>query len=164
MEKEIEKYERIIHLWVNRFTRSIKGETKEDLFQEGLICLWQTIEERSEGILTCTMEEALATKLKQTYINMYEKQVCKKRKVYMSEEPLDENKLIVEENPWDSIDIFLELPSYLREVAELLLYAPEEFLDSIRMGGFHWGMTHYLKKFKGWNNHKINKVLKLISE
>lgn len=135
----------------------------DDLIGEGFVCFMEVIEEEKKYGLLCSFEAALSTRIKQHLLNKIKEKKQKKRVGHMvSYEEIEnmEKDDRLNRNPWQAIENYISLSEEMKEVVDIMLNTPTEFLDLIRREKFQVGLSKYLKKYKGWTNKELNEFWK----
>src|SRR4030066_240444 len=102
-------------------------------------------------------------KIKRQLIKKNKKKKQKKRVGHMvSYEEIEnmEKDDRLNRNPWQAIENYISLSEEMKEVVDIMLNTPTEFLDLIRREKFQVGLSKYLKKYKGWTNKELNEFWK----
>ena len=148
-----EDYKKIIFGMAFKF--SPNKQDFEDWVGEALVCFVEIANEEKIKGLCCPFEAALSSRIRQVFLtNILEKSKAKKRMVdHVSLSDLEE---ILGRNPWRRIEEYLSLSKEMREVADVILNAPQEFIDLIRIEDFKTGLSKYLRKYKGWSLKNVN--------
>ena len=148
-----EEYKGIIFGLAFKF--SPNAQEMEDLVGEGFVCFMEVIEEEKKFGLVCPFEAALSTRIKQHFLNMIDKKRYGKRKGELV--PFFEIEEMLGKNPWKNIEEYISLSKEMKDVADVILNAPNEFIDLIREIGFKNGLTKYLRKHRGWSTADVKK-------
>ena len=148
-----EKMTKIIIRWAVQFSPSLK-EDIDDLIQEGYMCYMELLKYEEEYGLDCSFEAALSNHIKTTFLIFYKKNKAAKRTGEMIDFAYMEE--MMGKNPWRKIEEYISLSKEMREVADVVLSAPQEFIDLIRMEDFKTGLSKYMRKYKGWSLKKVN--------
>src|SRR3990172_6295328 len=131
----------------------------DDLIGEGFVCFMEVIEEEKKYGLLCSFEAALSARIKQHLLNKIKEEKQKKRTGYLvsyTEMESTEKDDRLSKNPWRAIENYISLTDEMKEVVDVMINAPSEFLDLIRREKFKVGLSKYLKKYKGWTNKELN--------
>jgi hypothetical protein len=152
-ERDWEEYRGIIFGLAFKFSPDF--QEMEDYVGEGFVCFMEVVREEERFGLLCPFEAALSTRIKQHFLNLIEKKKAKKRSAFLI--TLEEAAPYLGKNPWKKIETYISLNKEMREVVDVILGAPTEFVDLIRREDFKTGLSKYLKKHKGWTPKRVNK-------
>lgn len=148
-----EEYKGIIFGMAFKFSPE-KQET-EDWVGEGFVCFMEVVEDEEKNGLICPFEAALSKHIRQRFLNILEKRRTQSRTgEIISFAELEDS---LGKNPWKKIEKYISLSKEMREVADVILNSPAEFIDLIRKEDFKTGLSKYLKRYKGWTSKEIKK-------
>lgn len=128
----------------------------DDWVGEALVCFVEIANEEKSNGLCCPFEAALSSRIRQVFLtNILEKKKAKKRAAdSISFSDLEE---VIGKNPWKKIERYISLSKEMREVVDIIMEAPQEFIDLIRREDFKTGLSKYMKKHRGWSTSDVKK-------
>jgi len=149
-----EEYKGIIFGLAFKFSPT-SNQDVDDLIGEGFVCFMEVIEQEKEDGLDCPFEAALSTRIRQHFLCKDKERKQKKRtgQLVALSDVAEHPKL--SENPWEAIDNYISLTEEMKEVVDIMLNAPSEFLDLLKREKFKVGLSKYLKKYKGWTSKDV---------
>ena len=137
------------------FKFSPNKQEMEDLVGEGFVCFMEVIEEEKKYGLCCPFEAALSNHIRQHFLNMIEKKKALKRTG--EELSFAEMEEMLGRDPRKMLEKYVSLSKEMKEVVDVILSAPNEFIDLIRHNDFKIGLSKYLRKYKGWSTSDVKK-------
>lgn len=155
MERDWEDYKHIAISMAYKFSPSL-GEPVEDLIQEGFLYFWKLANDESQISPGSSFAGALSMTIRQNFLNAYKAKHQAKR----SAELVDYADFVeaIGTDAFRNMDVYLDLPKELKELADIIIDAPPEFLKLIREEALTNGIRKYLRTYKNWSFSTIKKV------
>lgn len=151
-----EEYKGIIFGMAFKF--SPNHEEIEDWVGEGFICFMEVTKEEEKYGLAVPFEAALSNFIRERFLNLLSKRKAQKRSAEMIS--FADVEYSLGKDPRETLEKYFSLSKEMREVVDVILNAPSEFIDMIRHKNFKDGLSEYLRKHKGWTNQEIKSFWK----
>jgi hypothetical protein len=155
--KECEESKTIIYGLAYKYSHTLctrdQSISIEDLIQDGYSALFDLLKKKKEGKLSVPLIPTLSKTITNWFNSKYES-LCRPKKNAEVEEFVD--SLYEDANSEFQL---VELMGEAREVAELIINAPQEFIDLCKEMSFNTALVKYLRRVKKWESKKVKSFL-----
>lgn len=165
--RDPEAYTPLIIKIAKQFKPSFPRQDLEDLIQEGYQVFVEMHHEEKDKPWNCPFPTALAVQIRGRLLNRLKREKAQRRgnrpKILSLDTDLnEENKEFLPPtlvyNPTEKINKYLNLPSEMKVVTEILRDGPSEFVTLCKSFNLIESLFRYLEQFRGWDKNQLEKL------